>query len=86
MPRGMHYCLRGFIYLYARGRQKTKLKTPYPTLKSSFRAMLLFYSGGSREKSYEAPKLGGGGGGLGQKNFLENNSALFLIFFFFFAL
>ena len=30
--------------------------------------MLFFFSGGSREKSYEVSKLRGGGGGLGQKN------------------
>ena len=45
--------------------------------------MLLFFSGGSREKSYEVSKLGGGGGGgLGQKKFKKKKFITFLNFFF----
>ena len=41
----------------------------FEELIESITNMLFFFSGGSREKSYEVLKLGGGGGGgLGQKN------------------
>ena len=56
------------------GGQKKKVKTPYPTLKSSLRASqtcYYYFSGGLGKKVMSIKVICGGGGGVGVEGVLR---------------